>query len=100
MEDLFDEIKRYVGFGPADEVLLRELGPFLRPHFARSVDDFYEHIRRHPEASRAISGGDAQEIAHFRVSNDIESVRVFGERFLAMVYHGPEGVRSACGIEW
>ncbi|HXS15810.1 MAG TPA: response regulator [Polyangiaceae bacterium] len=60
MEDLFDEIKRYVGFGPADEVLLRELGPFLRPHFARSVDDFYEHIRRHPEASRAISGGEAQ----------------------------------------
>lgn len=60
MEYLFDEIKRYVGFGKADEHILRELGPFLRPHFGRSVDDFYEHIRRHPEASRAISGGAAQ----------------------------------------
>jgi two-component system, sensor histidine kinase and response regulator len=59
-EHLFDELKRYVGFGEPDEALLRALGPSLRPHFGRSVEDFYEHIRRHPEARRAISGGEAQ----------------------------------------
>ncbi len=59
-EHLLDEIKRYVGFGPDDEASLHALAPRLAPHFARIADDFYDHILKHPGASAAITGGQAQ----------------------------------------
>ncbi|HSC85901.1 MAG TPA: protoglobin domain-containing protein, partial [Polyangiaceae bacterium] len=66
-EHLFDEMKRYVGFAEPDEERLRALGPVLAPHFSHSVDDFYEHILRHREARRAITGGDEQ-VARLKAS--------------------------------
>lgn len=59
-EHLFDEIKRYVHFNDADEVLLRGLLDRVQPHVFRIIDDFYDHILGHRGASRAITGGDAQ----------------------------------------
>lgn len=59
-EHLFDEIQRYVGFGPADETRLRALAPTVAPHCERIVDDFYAHILDHPDARRSITGGDPQ----------------------------------------
>ncbi|MEW5853801.1 MAG: protoglobin domain-containing protein [Myxococcota bacterium] len=59
-EHLFDELKRYVDFLPADEDVLRSLRPVVRPHMAAIVDDFYDHILRHPGARNSITGGDAQ----------------------------------------
>ncbi|MGD8858457.1 MAG: protoglobin domain-containing protein [Myxococcales bacterium] len=59
-EELFDEMKRYVGFGGDDEALLRDAGPLLEPHFARVVDDFYGRVERHPGALAVIREGQAQ----------------------------------------
>lgn len=59
-EHLFDELKRYVGFGPEDEARLHALQPRVLPHIEELTHDFYEHILRHPAAQRAITGGDAQ----------------------------------------
>jgi two-component system sensor histidine kinase HydH len=59
-DDLFGEMKRYVGFGELDEAQLHALRPRLAPHFGSAVDDFYEHILRHPDARRTMSGGEAQ----------------------------------------
>ncbi len=59
-EDLFGEMKRYVGFGEPEEHQLRALGPRLTPHFQSAVDDFYAHILGHEGARSAMTGGDAQ----------------------------------------
>ncbi|HVY61604.1 MAG TPA: protoglobin domain-containing protein [Planctomycetota bacterium] len=59
-EHILDELKRYVGFGAADEACLRALGPRLAPRFPRIAEDFYDHILAHPGARAAITGGSAQ----------------------------------------
>lgn len=59
-EDLFDELKRYVGFDESDEARLRALAPIVAPHQVRIVDDFYAHILDHRDARRSITGGEAQ----------------------------------------
>ncbi len=59
-EHLFDEMKRYVGFGPEDEARLHAVRPRALPHIGRLIDDFYDHILNHPGAKNAITGGDAQ----------------------------------------
>lgn len=59
-EHVFEEIKRYIGFSDRDESCLRALGPRVAPHAARIIDDFYAHILDHDDASKVITGGDAQ----------------------------------------
>ncbi len=56
---VFDELLAYVGFGPSDGEALRELHTIARPHFAHIADVFYERILEHPEARRALEGGEA-----------------------------------------
>ena len=46
-ETLFEELKRYVGFGPADEQALRALYPLAQPHFRRISEVFYQRILEH-----------------------------------------------------
>lgn len=53
-EDLWDEMKRYVGFGEADERHLRALAPRLAPHFVEIIDEFYRVITRHPGAAAVL----------------------------------------------
>jgi signal transduction histidine kinase len=56
----FDSIKLYVGFTETSSASLRELHPIAEPFFQPIVDDFYAAIEAHPNARRAITGGQAQ----------------------------------------
>ncbi len=56
----FQSLKQYVGFTDASSAALRELHPKAEPRFVAIVDDFYQAIEAHPEASAAITGGRAQ----------------------------------------
>jgi len=60
LESLFEELKRYVGFGAADEQALRTLHPFAAPEFPRIAETFYDRILAHEEARRALEGGESQ----------------------------------------
>lgn len=59
-ETLFEELKRYVRFGPADEEALRALYLVLQPDFRRIADVFYERILSHEQARVALEGGETQ----------------------------------------
>ena len=58
-ETLFEELKRYVDFGPADEAALRLLHPLARADFTRISEVFYERILEHEEARKALVGGES-----------------------------------------
>jgi PAS domain S-box-containing protein len=58
-ETFFEEMRRYVGFGPDDETCLRRLAPHAAPQFARIAEEFYDHLARHTEARRVFAD-DAQ----------------------------------------
>jgi signal transduction histidine kinase len=59
METLFDELKRYVHFTTGDEEALRALHPLAAPEFVRIADVFYQRILEHPEAKKALVGGES-----------------------------------------
>ncbi len=58
-ESLFEELERYVRFGPKDLENLRALHPKAAPHFDRIATEFYERIREHQDA-HAVFTGEAQ----------------------------------------
>jgi signal transduction histidine kinase len=58
-ETLFEELKRYVGFGASDELALRALHPVVRPRFERISEVFYQRILEHEEAARALVEGES-----------------------------------------
>jgi len=64
-ETIFEELKRYVGFGAADEEALRAVHPVAAPHFERISILFYERILAHEGARRALEGGESQ-VGHLR----------------------------------
>ncbi|MFI5306971.1 MAG: sensor histidine kinase, partial [Polyangiales bacterium] len=78
-EHLFDEMKRYVSFGEAEQRTLRELGPLLEPRLGPVVDEFYARIERHPRALAVISGGPAQ----------VQRLKVTLRAWLATLFAGP-----------
>jgi two-component system sensor histidine kinase HydH len=55
-----ENVKAYVGFDDAASAALREAHQLVAPHFGAIIDDFYDTIEAHPEASAAITGGSAQ----------------------------------------
>jgi len=57
---IFDELLGYVGFGPADGEALRRFHPLAQPHFMRIAEAFYRRILDHPDARRALEGGEGQ----------------------------------------
>lgn len=59
-QSFFEEVTSYVGFRPADSLLLRNFLPLAEPHFERISEHFYERILNHPQAHQAITGGDEQ----------------------------------------
>ncbi|WP_146658047.1 protoglobin domain-containing protein [Enhygromyxa salina] len=61
----FDEVAGYVGFCPADSLVLREFLPLAEPHFERISEHFYERIVSHPMAHQTITGG-AEQIARLK----------------------------------
>ena len=66
-ETVFQELKRYVRFGPADGEALRALHPLARPRFEAIARVFYDRILGHDEASRALRGGESQ-VGHLKVT--------------------------------
>lgn len=57
---VFEELLGYVGFGQTDAEALRELHPIAQPHFPRIAEVFYKRILEHPNARRALEGGEAE----------------------------------------
>lgn len=55
-ESLFEELERYVRFGPADLDHLRAFHPKAAPHFERIATEFYERIREHEDAHAIFTG--------------------------------------------
>jgi PAS domain S-box-containing protein len=55
-ETLFEELKRYVQFGPDDEEALRRFGPHAAPSFPAVVDEFYARLSAHDQALDIFSG--------------------------------------------
>jgi signal transduction histidine kinase len=55
-ETLFQELKRYVDFGPGDESVLKVLHPLVSPHFPRIADVFYRRILDHEGSRKALEG--------------------------------------------
>ncbi len=58
-DKLFEELKRYVGFGAQDESLLAELRPHVEHGFRLVADEFYDRTREH-EAAHAVFSGEEQ----------------------------------------
>jgi signal transduction histidine kinase len=66
-ETVLAELKRYVGFGEADESLLRELHAAAAPRLDRVATVFYDRILAHPQARKALQGGESQ-VGHLKVT--------------------------------
>ncbi|RMD98211.1 MAG: hypothetical protein D6812_13880, partial [Deltaproteobacteria bacterium] len=58
-ETLFEEMKRFVSFGPQEAEELASLHPLLKPHFDEIVEHFYAVQLQH-EGSRSVFTGPAQ----------------------------------------
>jgi len=65
-EPVLDELKRYMGFCPADEDALRQLHAAAAPQFVAIADLFYERILAHPEARQALQG--ESRVGHLRIT--------------------------------
>jgi signal transduction histidine kinase len=77
-EELWDEMKRYVGFGEADERHLRALAPRLGPHFVEIVEEFYRRITAHPGAAAVLES-----------ERQIERLKGTLRTWLAQFFAGP-----------
>jgi signal transduction histidine kinase len=54
------ELQRYVGWTDDDARRVSSVADAIRPHLPPLIEDFYDEIRRHPEALRVVTGGEAQ----------------------------------------
>lgn len=79
MEALFQELRRYVGFGPEDERLLREAHPLLEPAFPAITEAFYDRVLEHQESHAALTRGEKQ----------VGQLRLTLERWLQELFTGP-----------
>ncbi|MBK7859893.1 MAG: GHKL domain-containing protein [Archangiaceae bacterium] len=66
-ETLFQELKRYVGFGEADEAALKGLHPIAQPHFKSYSEIFYQRILEHDGARQSLVGGESV-VGHLKVT--------------------------------
>jgi two-component system, NtrC family, sensor histidine kinase HydH len=66
-ENIFEELKHYVGFSADDGEALQALHPLANAHFERIADVFYRRILEHPEARKALEGGESQ-VGHLKTT--------------------------------
>ena len=66
-ENIFEELKHYVGFSADDGAALQALHPLANAHFERIADVFYRRILEHPEARKALEGGESQ-VGHLKTT--------------------------------
>lgn len=55
-QEIYDEMKRFVGFSAEDEANLRSLAPVLGRYQQTITDTFYEVLGRFPETAKLIAG--------------------------------------------
>lgn len=55
-ESAFDELKRYLRFGPDDEAALAAFGPVAQPHFARLIEDFERRLQAQTGMEHVFTG--------------------------------------------
>ncbi len=65
-ETLFEELKRYVDFGPEDEQALRSLHEVSQQHFTEIAHVFYTRILEHEGARSALAG--ESQVGHLKVT--------------------------------
>ena len=63
----FNEAQRYIGWQKDDPKRLRYAGELVETSISKLIDDFYEEIQRHPDASKVITGG-MQQVAHLKAT--------------------------------
>jgi signal transduction histidine kinase len=56
----YQDLQRYVGWTEDDARHVRSVAELLDPHLGGLVDDFYDEIKRHPDAAKVITGGAVQ----------------------------------------
>jgi PAS domain S-box-containing protein len=83
-ESIFDEMKRYVRFGNADEAKLSRFWTLAAPEFQRIAAEFYDRIREH-EGAHAVFTGEEQ-IARLQRSLVRWMDRVFSRHHDAAYY--------------
>jgi len=77
-ESFFDEIKRYVRFGPEDAAALRAFAPLASPRFPEVADRFYARIDEHDQARGALSGPE-----------QVEHLKGTLQAWMALLFNGP-----------
>jgi signal transduction histidine kinase len=63
-ESFFDEMRRYVGFGPDDGAALLWLATHAESHLDAIVDEFYHRLAQHDDARKVI--GDEEHIGRLK----------------------------------
>jgi signal transduction histidine kinase len=58
--DRYRGFQSYVGWTAVDAARIVAASPLLEPHLHGLVEDFYAELDRHPDASKVITGGQAQ----------------------------------------
>ena len=56
----YQDLQKYVGWTEADAHRIQAVATLIEPHIPALIDDFYAEIKRHPPASKVITGGDIQ----------------------------------------
>ena len=56
----YRDLQSYVGWTEADARRIQAVAALIEPQIPELIDDFYSEIKRHPSASKVITGGDAQ----------------------------------------
>ncbi len=77
-ESLFDEVKRYVGFGDGDSACLAEIRPHVEHGFFGIAEDFYDRTREH---------ADAHDV--FRDEEQIDRLKQSLVRWMNRIFTGP-----------
>jgi signal transduction histidine kinase len=65
LETFIQEMKRYLGVTAEDVSAMRRLGPRMEKYLPELAERFYAQIPLHPNASRVLTGGEAQ-IRHLK----------------------------------
>ena len=56
----YQDLQKYVGWTEADAHRIQAVAGTIESHIPELIDDFYAEIKRHPAASKVITGGEAQ----------------------------------------
>jgi PAS domain S-box-containing protein len=56
----YQDLQAYVGWSEEDAAQIASVAELVRQHMHLLIDDFYDEIRRHPNAAQVIKGGGAQ----------------------------------------